>query len=215
MLISDDPSKHSQATAFAREAAVSNDFLEVHFETKAPLSKDRPSIVVRSPVATVDLPAKLADKNISNLTTVFQDTKDIVDPQKEKEFLEKLRILEESDSDAMQIDGGPVLGKVSLIRRAKSAVSRTSGDGNVNDKHPLFRGNWMEEREKPTRKAAESDSIDDSETTNDEIPTVDEVKRHMELFHLLRGIPPPSARLRDAPNGKYSKRRPRTARLNK
>jgi transient receptor potential cation channel subfamily V member 6 len=58
--------------------------------------------------------------------SLFQNPKEIVDPVKEAEFLKTLEALEDTDdSDAVE---KPVLGKISLVRRAKSAATRSSTD---------------------------------------------------------------------------------------
>ena len=46
-----------------------------------------------------------------------------------------LEALEDTDSEAGE---KPVLGKISLIRRAKSAVSRSTSRKRKTDQHPLF-----------------------------------------------------------------------------
>lgn len=57
---------------------------------------------------------------------LFQNPKDVVDPVKEAEFMKTLEALESTDdSDAVE---KPVLGKISLVRRAKSAATRSSTD---------------------------------------------------------------------------------------
>lgn len=69
----------------------------------------------------------------------FLDAKDVVDPVKEREFLKTLEALEDTDSEAAE---KPVLGKISLIRRARSAVSRTTSRKKKTDQHPLFMIAW-------------------------------------------------------------------------
>lgn len=135
-----------------------------------------------------------------------------------------LRVIEESDSEGLNGDR-PVLGKVSLMRRAKSAVSRTAIiQPQLSDKHPLFHMAWDASNTMPQSNEEESDtdSVNDAEeianldTDDNDAPTVEEVKRHMELFHLRRSIPPPSAKLKEAQSGKNAKqRRPKTAKYNK
>lgn len=57
---------------------------------------------------------------------LFQNPKEMVDPVKEAEFMKTLEALEDTDdSDAVE---KPVLGKISLVRRAKSAATRSSTD---------------------------------------------------------------------------------------
>lgn len=210
----------SYASALAQEAAILGHVKEVHLDTCATDTKLKP--ILRAPVVSVVPPAEVG---LSNLTTVFKDPKDIVDPEKEREFLQMLRAIEESDSEGLNGDH-PVLGKVSLIRRAKSAVSRTCAEQpQINDKHPLFHVAWDKPKLTPQSNENESDAYSmnedaeegaSSEANDNDAPTVEEVKRHMELFHLRRSIPPPSAKLKEAQSGKYAKqRRPKTAKYNK
>lgn len=71
---------------------------------------------------------------------IFQNPKEIIDPIKEAEFLKTLEELEDTDdSDAVE---KPVLGKISLVRRAKSAATRTSSDKKKSDENPLFNVAW-------------------------------------------------------------------------
>jgi transient receptor potential cation channel subfamily V protein 6 len=73
---------------------------------------------------------------------LFQNPKEIVDPVKEAEFLRTLEALEDTDdSDAVE---KPVLGKISLVRRAKSAATRTSSDKRKSDENPLYNVAWEE-----------------------------------------------------------------------
>lgn len=209
----------SYASVLAKEAAVLGHVKEVHIEASGANSTTKS--ILRAPVVSVVPPN---DTGLSSLTTAFKDPKDIIDPVKEREFLQMLRAIEESDSEGLNGDR-PVLGKVSLIRRAKSAVSRTSADQpQLNDKHPLFYMAWDAPNLTPQTNENETDTYSVNESAEevnsdaDDIyaPTVEEVKRHMELFHLRRSIPPASAKLKEAQAGKYSKqRRPKTAKYNK
>ncbi|XP_055524196.1 uncharacterized protein LOC129717931 [Wyeomyia smithii] len=133
----------------------------------------------------------------------FLDAKDVVDPVKEREFLKTLEALEDTDSEAAE---KPVLGKISLIRRAKSAVSRTTSRKKKTDQHPLFMIAWDD---KNLARAAQEDfgalntayeysaedlkqDVDEEakEENEDEGVTVEEVHRRMEQFHQrVRGSP--------------------------
>lgn len=112
----------------------------------------------------------------------------------------------------------PVLGKISLIRRAKSAVARSTSTKKTNDEHPLFHVAW-EEKELRTKTAMGISNgafvfdMSSVQGVPDEAPvTVEEVKRHMEQFHLRKCTPPHSAKIMDEKTGKYVKtRRTRTA----
>lgn len=195
------------ASTLANEASVLTHCKEIHLETKAA----KPATVITQPStpATVTLAPK-------NLTTMFQDKSEVVDPVKEREFLMKISAMEESDTEGVVNIERPILGKVSLMRRAKSAVSRSIIERRINDKHPLFSVAWENQKSA----ASKSDSLvrqgshtidinvdDDERRSDDDIPTPEEVKRHMELFHLRRGQPPPSAKLEESRKSKHSKSR--------
>ncbi|TMW43458.1 hypothetical protein DOY81_011462, partial [Sarcophaga bullata] len=53
-----------------------------------------------------------------NLTTLFQDPKDMVDPKKLEQFLKLVAEVDTEESDG----GGPILGKLSLARRTRNAL---------------------------------------------------------------------------------------------
>lgn len=192
MLISDDSSQQAKVLTLAQEAANTLTVGEIHVD-----SKFTPKKVI--PIVTTSL-----EKSLPSLTTVFQDPRDIVDPEKEKDFLDKLHAIEESDSEGMQPDR-PVLGKVSLIRRAKCAVTQAMFEETV-ENHPVLNVKLDESNVK----------LPEPITEDEDIPTIEEVKRHMNMFHLRRGIPPVSSRIKESTTGKYSGgRRPKTARNNK
>lgn len=217
ILISEDGSTkvdESYATNLAKEASVLSHVKEIHLETKAPIQKP----------TTLVTPAPLAVTDVKNLSNVFQEKTDIVDPVKEREFLMKISAMEESDTEGVMNVERPILGKVSLIRRAKSAVSRSIIERRINDKHPLFSVAW--ENQKPLTKnesiaRQDSHAIDISVDDDDEngsdhdIPTPEEVKRHMELFHLRRGQPPPSAKFEECRKSKHSKSRSSKTKCNR
>lgn len=74
------------------------------------------------------------------MASLFQNPKEMIDPVKEAEFLKTLEALEDTDdSDAVE---KPVLGKISLVRRAKSAATRTSSDKRKSDENPLYNVAW-------------------------------------------------------------------------
>lgn len=75
-----------------------------------------------------------------DMAVLFQNPKEMIDPVKEAEFLKTLEALEDTDdSDAVE---KPVLGKISLVRRAKSAATRTSSDKRKSDENPLYNVAW-------------------------------------------------------------------------
>lgn len=89
----------------------------------------------------------------------------------------------------------------------------------TNDLHPLFHVAWENEHFKPlsTTEILANGILNQGFVNNandEEIVTVEEVKRHMEFFHLRKGTPPPnSTKLMEDRNGKYVKsRKVKTAR---
>lgn len=116
----------------------------------------------------------------------------------------------------------PVLGKISLIRRAKSAVSRTASAKKTNDKHPLFHVAWEEQGiYDQTNVTMQPNGITNmafmnDPTEQDEIVTVEEVKRQTELFHLRKGSPLEGTKIMDERTGKFVKaRKSKASRNNK
>lgn len=199
------------ATNLAKQASVLSNVKEIHIDANSATTKP-----VQKPVTKVTPPPIPKEANAS-LSAVFQDKKDIVDPIKEREFLIKLNAMEESDTECVTNVEKPILGKVSLMRRAKSAVSRSIIERRINDKHPLF--TVSSEKEKTSSTNTEStpkagshiiidmNVDDDVNASDDDIPTPEEVKRHMELFHLRHGQPPASAKLDENRKSKHSKSR--------
>lgn len=195
------------ATNLAKEASVLTHIKEIHLESK-PISK--PTTVITQPEQQAQpiAAAAPAPTDVTNLSTMFQDKTDMIDPVKEREFLMKINAIEESDTDGV----GNVLGKVSLMRRAKSAVSRSITERKINDKHPLFSVAWDSQKSLSVGKK-DSHTIDinvdddDERGSDTDIPTPAEVKRHMEMFHLKHGQPPANAKLSESRKSKHSKSR--------
>lgn len=214
ILISEDTTAKvddSYASNLAKEASVLSHVKEIHLETK---TLQKPTTIVTPAMPMPD---------VKNLSIVFQDKTDMVDPVKEREFLMKLTAMEESDTEGVMNVERPILGKVSLIRRAKSAVSRSIIDRRINDKHPLFSVAWEDQKaiaksESLARQDSHTIDInvdDDEHGSNDDLPTPEEVKRHMELFHLRHGQPPSSAKLEESRKTKHSKCRSAKTRSNR
>lgn len=126
-----------------------------------------------------------------------------------------------------------MLGKISLIRRAKSAVDRSSSATSKrnHERHPLFHIAWDEKDfQQPIGGAFQNDGFvfdeaivaadgtvigeETKAADDDDVPmTVDEVKRHMEQFHMRKCTPPHGTRVMDERTGKFVKtRRSKTAR---
>lgn len=192
------------ATNLANEASVLTHIKEIHLESK---TITKPTTVVTQPPQSTQ-PTATASKDVNNLSTLFQEKTDIVDPVKEREFLMRISAIEESDTDGVANVERPILGKVSLMRRAKSAVSRSMNERKINDKHPLFSVAWdrASSAGKPLPHTIDI-SVDDDERADSDIPTTEEVKRHMEMFHLRHGQPPASAKLSESRKSKHSKSR--------
>lgn len=218
----------SSVNSLAIQAAVLENVHEIR-----PVSVVQPAQIVPSHAAI--------GKGQTGTTTLnmFQDPKDNVDPVKEREFLKRLELLEDGDSEG--IDGNykliifvtiqilkkfsgkyiekPVLGKISLIRRAKSAVSRTASAKKTNDKHPLFHVAWNDLEKQaglvnnafeatPAKRAAEETAPLEEEGAP---TTVEEVRRHMAQFHMRKSQQPGLSRqVMDPQTGKF--RRAKTAR---
>ncbi|XP_052899945.1 uncharacterized protein LOC128306464 [Anopheles moucheti] len=139
-------------------------------------------------------------QNLGQLT-LFQNPKDVVDPVREREFLKTLEALEDTDSEAGE---KPVLGKISLIRRAKSAVSRSTSRKRKTDQHPLFMIAWEDKGDQrgpvdqfagklgqtdgllydPTSAAPGTPgTMAPGEAAEQDAVTVEELHRRMEQFH--------------------------------
>lgn len=175
ILISEDTSAkvdESYATNLAKEASVLSNIKEIHLETKTPIPK--PATLI-TPATTLN---PLDTTGVTSLTA-FQDKSNLIDPVKEREFLMKISAMEESDTEGVMNVERPILGKVSLMRRAKSAVSRSIIERRINDKHPLFSVAWENQKSIAKNESiAKQDShtidinVDDDEhASDDDIPT--------------------------------------------
>ncbi|XP_067635994.1 uncharacterized protein iav [Eurosta solidaginis] len=150
---------------------------------------------------TVDLVTPLG----ANFTSLFQEPKDVVDPQKLQDFLNMLAEIETEESD----DGArPILGKLSLSRRTKSALSKAQIKketiGGSPQKlipsvwsHPLpqaddepvfnFEAALAEEHILTIEQEAEVDTETGNERDeSDDCPTAEEVHATMKQFHLRK-----------------------------
>lgn len=198
------------ATNLAKEASVLTHIKEIHLESKTTPSP-RPTTMVTQPTTVAATAAAAPPTDVKNLSTMFQDKTDMIDPVKEREFLMKISAIEESDTDGVVNVERPILGKVSLMRRAKSAVTRSITERKINDKHPLFSVAWDNQKSLSMGKQDSHTidiNVDDDERGSDpDIPTPEEVKRHMEMFHLRHGQPPASAKLSEGRKSKNSKSR--------
>ncbi|XP_055682448.1 uncharacterized protein LOC129789581 isoform X2 [Lutzomyia longipalpis] len=167
----------------AKQATVLENVLEVPLKSKE---------VQKAPPKPPTPAPKVAAGLQSAATTLFQNPQDIIDPEKEKAFLKQLEALEDTDSEAF--GDRPVLGKISLIRRAKSAVSRSASAKRRHDEHPLFHIAWDETPATVPNESTppggspplQDDGIENTayDQEEDEVVTVEDVKRQMEAFHL-------------------------------
>ncbi|GAB0098795.1 Transient receptor potential cation channel subfamily V [Sergentomyia squamirostris] len=184
VLCVNDKNFMANVQTLAREATVLEHIQEVPLKSKEPEKPPAPK-APPSPKPAAGLQTAA--------TTLFQNPKDVIDPEKEKAFLKQLEALEDTDSEAF--GDRPVLGKISLIRRAKSAVSRSASAKRRHDEHPLFHIAWDEPRtDQPMESTppAQSPPLQDEGVDNEayepaedeELVTVDDVKRQMEAFHL-------------------------------
>uniref|UniRef100_A0A182Q619 Ion transport domain-containing protein n=1 Tax=Anopheles farauti TaxID=69004 RepID=A0A182Q619_9DIPT len=109
----------------------------------------------------------------------------------------------DTDSEAGE---KPVLGKISLIRRAKSAVSRSTSRKRKTDQHPLFMIAWEDKGDQGTTVGLMYDpavATAPGEATEQDAVTVEELHRRMEQFH-QRSRGSSSVRDRDANSSESS-----------
>lgn len=161
--------------------------------------QNRPTITDNVSQAGATTPNQIPALVVPNIatTSLFQNPIDIIDPKEEKEFLRKLKAIENTDSEG--IGEEPILGKISLFRRAKSAVSRSSSIVKKVDEHPLFQIAWDEIIDasqdngsayvsvlNATRFVLNNKSGGKDEEDESVIITVNEVKRNVKQFHKQR-----------------------------
>lgn len=196
------------ATNLAIQATALTTVKEIRIEANSAAAKPpplKPVTVVTPPIIPMDM----------SLSAVFQEKKDLVDPAKEREFLMRIKAMEESETECSTNVERPMLGKVSLVRRAKSAVSRSIIERRINDQHPLFTVATDTENAAAGPSERAIDVGDDGNGSDDDMPTAEEVKRHMELFHLRRGKPLASATMGGARKSKHSESRSARTRSNR
>lgn len=95
-------------------------------------------------------------------------------------------------------------------------MARSTSAKKTNDQHPLFHVAWEDKELRTQTTMGISNGafvFDVPQPVDDDVPvTVEEVKRHMEQFHLRKCTPPHSAKIMDEKTGKYIKtKRTRTA----
>ncbi|XP_034490882.1 uncharacterized protein LOC117794351 [Drosophila innubila] len=193
------------------------DLVEQTLKTQPQLAKKTAVPAVGAAVAPAQPPAAETQKNPEiaspamvmpmpgNLTNLFQDPKDIVDPKKLEEFMNMLAEVETEESDS----GGPILGKLSLAKRTHNALSkadikRTSNfDGKPMssvwgqqlpdlDLEPAFNFEEAVAEEVLTiEQEAEVETEDGNGNHEDseDLPTTEQVHATMKQFHLRKCQP--------------------------
>uniref|UniRef100_A0A182VM45 Ion transport domain-containing protein n=1 Tax=Anopheles merus TaxID=30066 RepID=A0A182VM45_ANOME len=114
----------------------------------------------------------------------------------------------DTDSEAGE---KPVLGKISLIRRAKSAVSRSTSRKRKTDQHPLFMIAWEDKGDQQRHSTALYDGATgaapsvgapgEPEQPEDAV-TVEELHRRMEQFHQRASVRERDANSSESGSGK-------------
>lgn len=98
-------------------------------------------------------------------------------------------------------------------------MSRTASAKKTNDKHPLFHVAWEEQGiydQTMQPNGITNMAFMNDPTEEDEIVTVEEVKRQTELFHLRKGSPLEGTKIMDEKTGKFVKaRKSKASRNNK
>ncbi|XP_037932563.1 uncharacterized protein LOC119667344 [Teleopsis dalmanni] len=166
--------------------------------TSAPKTNTPAATITANKTLTATTPPTAIGAPITtNISTLFQDPKDIVDPKKLEEFL---KILAEVDTE--ESDGGkPILGKLSLARRTRSALAKadikknTAEHGTENSMTSV----WAQlpqayDEKEPEYDEALSDQIltieqeaeVETEDAYSEEVTAEEVHATMKQFHLRK-----------------------------
>ncbi|XP_039497702.1 uncharacterized protein LOC120455505 isoform X1 [Drosophila santomea] len=163
---------------------------------------------------------------ISNLSNLFQDPKDIVDPKKLEEFMAMLAEVETEESDS----GGPILGKLSLAKRTHNALSkadiRRDQQGFEGHSHGQFQpmssvwappgldvdtGFQFDEAVAEEVLTIEQEAEVETEDGNggqdsEDIPTAEEVHATMKQFHLRKCQPAQDEAARRAKSARVRRR---------
>ncbi|KAH8354728.1 hypothetical protein KR084_004467 [Drosophila pseudotakahashii] len=163
---------------------------------------------------------------ISNLSNLFQDPKDIVDPKKLEEFMAMLAEVETEESDS----GGPILGKLSLAKRTHNALSkadiRREQQGFEGHSHGQFQamssvwappgldvetGFHFDEAVAEEVLTIEQEAEVETEDGNggqdsEELPTAEEVHATMKQFHLRKCQPAQDEAARRAKSARVRRR---------
>ncbi|KAH8396302.1 hypothetical protein KR222_007696 [Zaprionus bogoriensis] len=181
-----------------------------------------------APAAAATAAAALPAPVPSNLSNLFQDPKDIVDPKKLEEFMNMLAEVETEESDS----GGPILGKLSLAKRTHNALSKADIKRPPNfDGQPMSSvwGQQLPELELELEPAAflkrfnfeeavaeevltiEQEAEVETEDGNggpdsDDLPTPEQVHATMQQFHLRKCQPAQDEAARRAKSARIRRR---------
>uniref|UniRef100_T1GKP7 Ion transport domain-containing protein n=1 Tax=Megaselia scalaris TaxID=36166 RepID=T1GKP7_MEGSC len=147
--------------------------------------------------AKPDQPAPPVGGEITGLSSLFQDPKEIVDPKKVEAFYKKLAEIDDTEDSDLGVLDKPILGKVAWIQRTRTTFSRVellkqkhTFDGVDN---PAFSGIiTATEQYSEHGSGVESSSCpqgDEDDESEDHITTVEEVRRKMAEFHLRKRQP--------------------------
>ncbi|XP_016939261.2 uncharacterized protein iav [Drosophila suzukii] len=204
-------------------------------QPQAPMAKkmDPPPVATAgtatpAPTAAQDAPPDLMaiPLPISNLSNLFQDPKDIVDPKKLEEFMAMLAEVETEESDS----GGPILGKLSLAKRTHNALSKAD----IRREQPGFEGHshgqfqpmssvWappgldedtgfhfdeaVAEEVLTIEQEAEVETEDgNGGQDSEDLPTAEEVHATMKQFHLRKCQPAQDEAARRAKSARVRRR---------
>ncbi|XP_017048330.1 uncharacterized protein LOC108092958 [Drosophila ficusphila] len=212
------------------------DLVEQTMKTQPPA----PVVKKMDPLPDVPMPAALAPAApavappdlmamplpMSNLSNLFQDPKDIVDPKKLEEFMAMLAEVETEESDS----GGPILGKLSLAKRTHNALSkadiRREQQGFEGHSHGQFQpmssvwappgldvemGLHFDEAVAEEVLTIEQEAEVETEDGNggqdsEELPTAEEVHATMKQFHLRKCQPSQDEAARRAKSARVRRR---------
>ncbi|EDW06285.2 uncharacterized protein LOC6584990 [Drosophila mojavensis] len=188
----------------------------------APIATAAGATGAAPPPQKAAVPAPVPAPMASNLTNLFQDPKDIVDPKKLEEFMNMLAEVETEESDS----GGPILGKLSLAKRTHNALSKADIKRSPNhngktsmtsvwnqqmpDMETLPDFNFDEavaEEILTIEQEAEAETEDgNGEVDSDDLPTADEVHATMKQFHLRKSQPSQDEAARRAKSARIRRR---------
>ncbi|XP_037724327.1 uncharacterized protein LOC119556314 [Drosophila subpulchrella] len=193
-----------------------------------PLPVSTAGTATPAPTAAQDAPPDLMalPLPISNLSNLFQDPKDIVDPKKLEEFMAMLAEVETEESDS----GGPILGKLSLAKRTHNALSKAD----IRREQPGFEGHshgqfqpmssvWappgldedtgfhfdeaVAEEVLTIEQEAEVETEDgNGGPDSEDLPTAEEVHATMKQFHLRKCQPAQDEAARRAKSARVRRR---------